>query len=1804
MMTTGWKALNLESDSESDVEIDDTKELQIEDALKLYQSAVKYHAEGPASFDKAAAAYQELFRSEIFQYPESQSELQRIELYGPTVDDDDSQWNEIVGGEDVTANGGFETGASTLPLILHRSHKSYGQFKLDYLVSRLDGRDGMLGEIHREAAEALYHFVQALDKDSTDLDLWDKTATVGEVLDSKRIARFCLESVLSEDSEGLQDFLAVLGLEESLASERLLRLIVELQDSLSEKLAPLGIGKPRVLTEALKKRLLSCDGLAAYEKSLRSRSDEPDHQPIPPERITFTAPKSWTEVGEFILRDLLPEAQREDRLAPASAISFVSSEQSRPLAGAIEAPPNSMEIDTQVQNLQPETSVSSLTADVSITEVDGTTQSLTIQSQIEAEHSTIARKRSVDAAGLVQDGNEEGRGKSKRLRARDSNVDENSHRQAMMEANARWECEQQLNEIQSADDWMYVTVGNLFERVGVSGFERAKDIRKHPGASTGPLHGAKQLLSDFFHNFSEPMCSVLLQKGEDKKAPNVADQANLFSTPSSVSKSGSAVELTDEGLDRLVAMVNDGWFLPQEVALIFLANGLLRPSQGESHYSRFAWSDRLKEAVIAALVYFDEFFLQQIQQDLQRASFSQADGQEVDQVAEVAEAIFELHLDNFYSESQYKDAESAPFERLERWAELAREAVQLRVESNVDPQKVLNDKLNLRFLWASTFTIAAVPGAHQKHVIECMKDLRTTLASAGEPAIHLPNNTFMSSLSLATIDCETTRLTTRDFLDRVANQDMSDPASVIESLEPLLFALDEDSTGPYDPDASLAASQIPLKLVGLIKSSELSVRLMLWERLLKAYQLIEYNPMVVVCHFRIMQMVVVELRSVSSTDQSQKSTVLKCLRLLEGSVQDLYTIIRESEDALTCIDETLLKSILAMFADVMQLMQMFNVYEDSIRTGQTKPPMQPDGLSYPSLDHAKALLQDMQVKTWMILYCLLQEAIAQTPEAYPNSTGDKFDFLCSVHRNLGIRGICGRCNRAFVRMMNKELANMKSAPTYDTEQAQILYDLTGLKCFRDPSYELMDHRCTPDALLDRGLAMQAMDLLLEQANKIPVKELIKHPLKDTIETVHAAVTRKKPTDLILRNRDIYRAFFRSPINPLDIFNCLKGQGSNLSIYHIRKEDAPLAEKGWYFLMGNLALTKFRSQKRSAATASEDVGLAIAYFNQELEYNMDNWETWFRVAQAHDTKIEESVVWTAEKLNNSMQEITALQRTAIHCYTLATALALRSADIGPQTSDKLTELYRDFAARLYASSREPFRMLAFQMEDSEKFFSRESGMGRGQPFRPLKEYTVWKLVKVLYQRALAGTKQPDWRLKFSLGKCLWKMHTARDIEPHDVVPTTDEVLQIFIESINLLPDTKKDKKEPILEPHYKLVSIVHKLVTRGELDLTKASSTLSHTPFSRPATVPRYIDEWSSYILTILNHLRSADKSNWHHRMTARSAQIIYDEHATRLVGDATYFSSLGILGAKDELTKHMFTKTMVLQVWRPECERPGRHFVYTSRYTRFFTKILHQLEDRQGLEMLARRVRRRPHDLFEHTLVWQEICNAYLKLLRAHGNIPEGFETMIFSTISHEMFLQRKEALERWMQATQETGRNRALDTLREAIELKKINTGLLKTRTGPIDDLIGDAYAYLFDSVGRQLWQEEEERAREVQRNPVMDLSHLLSAGSGTAVAETPQRRKIGVSKREIKACAEKAVVAPSAKVSGGLVRRGTGESAVGKVGGLAGTGGNVTSGIGSAVTSAPGSVLDSSDVGSELTDLEEGGNEEGDVEMVDVNS
>ena len=102
---------------------------------------------------------------------------------------------------------------------------------------------------------------------------------------------------------------------------------------------------------------------------------------------------------------------------------------------------------------------------------------------------------------------------------------------------------------------------------------------------------------------------------------------------------------------------------------------------------------------------------------------------------------------------------------------------------------------------------------------------------------------------------------------------------------------------------------------------------------------------------------------------------------------------------------------------------------------------------------------------------------------------------------------------------------------------------------------------------------------------------------------------------------------------------------------------------------------------------------------------------------------------------------------------------------------------------------------------------------------------------------------------------------------------------------------------------------------------------------------------------------------------SKAAHILYDDNPR---------DELCIRAAKHELNQQIFTKTMTVQIWRPEFERPGRYFVYTSGYVRFFVDLLSQSRDKSGLETLARKVRKKQGEYFDHTTLWHDLCDVYL----------------------------------------------------------------------------------------------------------------------------------------------------------------------------------------------------------------------------------
>lgn len=237
------------------------------------------------------------------------------------------------------------------------------------------------------------------------------------------------------------------------------------------------------------------------------------------------------------------------------------------------------------------------------------------------------------------------------------------------------------------------------------------------------------------------------------------------------------------------------------------------------------------------------------------------------------------------------------------------------------------------------------------------------------------------------------------------------------------------------------------------------------------------------------------------------------------------------------------------------------------------------------------------------------------------------------------------------------------------------------------------------------------------------------------------------------------------------------------------------------------------------------------------------------------------------------------------------------------------------------------------------------------------------------------------------------------------------------------------------------------------------------------------------------------------------------------------------IAAKNELSQQIFTKTMSIQVWRPEHERPGRHFVYTTRYVYFFVNLLDQLDDRAGLDQLLRRVRKKQGDFINHTKLWEDICLTYGRVIRRAGEINEGHEESIFKPTPWDAFVANTARLENLSDLAPQSVV--LLELLRDSIELKKLNNNLMKV--SQLEDLIADLYSRLYEL---NLLHVQEQASEENKKR--MKVDHILmppingtadpsaptppanSANNSFDVPTAPRGRTKGIARRDIQKRAE----------------------------------------------------------------------------------
>lgn len=862
------------------------------------------------------------------------------------------------------------------------------------------------------------------------------------------------------------------------------------------------------------------------------------------------------------------------------------------------------------------------------------------------------------------------------------------------------------------------------------------------------------------------------------------------------SKRGSQIvsqrpQLSDDyQLEEFAEKINQKWMYLDQLSLNWV-EALLSPKLDCRHcvslpstYEAYVWSTPLKDTVVQTLVKQDEFIFLTLSGRINDLDPGLLNGTSQNQFNELffsaekdihtVQNIFELHLDIYGritnpSSEVDLDTRALQLDRLSRWAALASDAINKRLDLETKANDVA-DELGIRFLWSTVLYTSLVDPASRDHIVLCFRDLKLVLEDSRCPAIELQNNSIMPEVTVEAAEREISRLTTRDFFLTLFNSETSQPIKIIESLEPILMrsirnlqpCISAENTGDgtvseeplsraFSPDTSDMLGHQMQQMLQFLDRASTSLKLFLWRRLGDSYEAIDYPPQVLSCTLRSIELVVEYLQSMAFTISARKNrqiNLLRWLRTLDKLITKAMKLIMPDPQirlrgAVTsekirpgifyCVDEAHARSSIAALSKLQSILYAFMFCEDSVRIGQTPNPA-------PSLSAASAAwnlvlfaFRNMLVRLWILQYTLFKDAL--TPITQDRDLADTppsealLEYLNSAHQALGLRGYCNSADRIFPRFLKRELF-LKKDPSGESV-AQVIFDLHGLKICPNLA-DLEDHGCIPQ-LPDRETSIQILDTVMIEVSRLNMKDLGKSELRSTIEKMQQAMKMPKETIASHFNKRVITAYLQSPINPMDLYRSLQGIGG-LSGAPVLKEESTVADKGWYFLLGQLALAKFRSARRTSPGSAEDLDNATEFFKQDLELGLEKWETWYRLAQVFDARIEENITWNAEKLNNGREDLNALQRSAIHCYTLAVAIATRSAEPSFETASKVSDLYADFATRIYASSREPFSMAAFGLSKTKYFNGQTKGMYEDSPFKEMPLYAAWKFACTCLRRA--------------------------------------------------------------------------------------------------------------------------------------------------------------------------------------------------------------------------------------------------------------------------------------------------------------------------------------------------------------------------------------------------------------------------------------------------------------------------------------
>ena len=908
-------------------------------------------------------------------------------------------------------------------------------------------------------------------------------------------------------------------------------------------------------------------------------------------------------------------------------------------------------------------------------------------------------------------------------------------------------------------------------------------------------------------------------------------------------------------------------------------------------------------------------------------------------------------------------------------------------------------------------------------------ELRSQLSK--EIVVRYPNYTYIQILDTRWIEIYLKRINAIKSFTVIDLENKNQECENINNLEKILL---------HELNPTIEHVKLDTDMINFIQNAPLSLKIKLWDVLFTYYLKIDDIISLKRIYINLSKILLIHLSSKeyqSNNKELRMTTLLSTFSIL-GNFSERLAEFMESKhwkfDNLN-IKSTEIDHLLKVFFAFYPILY-FESNCESI--GCTS--------FFERVTKSSARLKEYIIAvTSLLIYCADNYLESEKKQISGSSS---IKIISSFHTLLGELSFCGSLNQLFLGLIEKLLCKYVNYESYN-ELKPVLWCKyhfsTTSDSFLDKPHSTTEKPMTKSTSLILGVYL----LKLQYQHTHPLlfncnKSILKQVFDKIIETIGDVATSEKY--IFIRNHQRLKDYLNQPITVSIIKKSLAGE---LKVILSSPDDElqKAIDAGIFYISSVQALNQYIQRKKMMQARPSELDFIIKNITTDILYNTKRYESWYILGQCYSFLVEDDLIWTADKLASKEKKnaIAAAQRKAILCFLMSLSLLYSKKNHDKDENTILKMVLESLGKELTISYYKPMEKVAFEWNYNSPIL-KLSGNSQVEKVNidsrlTISDFNIQQLMLFCFSKAVeleeeisSGVATKNWMNYYLIAKLLFKFNRK------DAV---DTILD-NIEKACIYATLSPEQKDTIIEPHYSLVVMCYKLVLGNYLTRNTARNILKKDTifkeyFENDQTFlgdkEESNDSFYRQICILLKFLTSLDKKNWHHRPQYRMARIYYEQF-----GD--YQKALELM---DKFVSVRSNKNLI-NIWKPDFERPGKHFVYTYQYIIFYIDLLVKKGDFNSIGIIIRKTKRFGSAMAYVNDAIDYSIRRYIECVYQKLGVDDKYVETLLPDLNYNEFLSVSEKLSKNFDASKYP--TEYTDGLKLSYQLKRSSNGI--TFDGP----------------------------------------------------------------------------------------------------------------------------------------------------------